>query len=764
MDIRIGFSVIFGVLIAALLFCSVKSFSSRKPTAKAVGLLDLALIPPLIGNLLIIATEVEAVALTGCYIYFIGMDLAILALMKYTEEYCKGIGKGQKTPLIMYLCLIVDIVQLALNPVFGHCFGIEVVEVHNKAYYRMIPYLGQMIHRALDYFMVFSIMVIFAMGAHRAAKIYRERYTVILTSLVIIAVWESFYVFSRTPIDRSMIGFGVFGILVYFFSMHYRPLRLLDRMLSDIAADMSEALYVYDSMGKCIWANGTGLRLIGISSEELHLVSEKLREKFGVREYTTKEWSENRVLGSGDSARYYMMENHSVNEDSKHLVGSYLIIRDNTEEKRRIKREIYNSTHDSLTQLYTKQYLYECIRKKLAKNDGTLYTAVFIDVKNFKVVNDIFSTAFGDKALQQIAGWIRGHMNEKCVYGRLVGDTFGLLMPSEQFEADKAELEKELVNFVVSDGSVEHRLLIQLGVYEVREPDINVSVMFDRAHLALSTITDNYKKHIAYYDKKLRDKVFWDQQITAELTEAIDTMQIRPYLQPIIDRSGRVVGAEALARWIHPEHGYMSPGMFIPVFEKNSLIIEVDRHIWRCACEILADWRDKHSDMFISINISPKDFYFIDIVAEMKGLVKEYDIEPKNLRIEITETVMISDVSDGFRMLAELRNEGFIVEMDDFGSGYSSLNMLKDMPVDVLKIDMKFLEESDNSEKAQTIIRNIIKLSDDLDIVSLTEGVETQQQYSQLSDVGCKLFQGYFFAKPMPQKEFEEFAFEKVEA
>ena len=283
--------------------------------------------------------------------------------------------------------------------------------------------------------------------------------------------------------------------------------------------------------------------------------------------------------------------------------------------------------------------------------------------------------------------------------------------------------------------------------------------MFDRAHLALSTITDDYKTHIAYYDKKLRDRVLWNQRISAELQEAITQKQIRPYLQPITDKSGKVVGAEALARWIHPEHGFMAPNMFIPVFEGNGMIVEVDRHMWRCACEILSRWKAEHGDLFISVNISPKDFYFTDVAAEIKQLAAEYGVEPSRLRIEITETVMMNDPEEKMKVLEELRSEGFIVEMDDFGSGYSSLNLLKDMPVDVLKIDMKFLSSGSDSGKAQTIIRNIIRLSDELGIDSLTEGVETEPQFESLSRMGCRLFQGYYFAKPMPAEEFETFAF-----
>ena len=757
MNIRIGFSVVFALLIAVLIWCAIKSFRSHKKIGMSVGQLNLSLIPPMIGNLMIIVSDARNVSIAGYYIYFLGMDLIMLTLGRFAWEYCRGIFKGRSQPIIMYILPALDAVQLLLNPFFGHAFDVELIEVQNAPYYRLLPFWGQNIHSIVDYAIFISVIFFFLIAAVRTAKIYRERFSVILIALMIIGLWQTFYIFSRTPVDRSMIGYGVFGILVYYLSIHYRPLRLLDKMLSNIAAGMTEALFVYGPLGRCIWANETGLRLLNLNNNDLEEVPSHLKALFGQRKFTNKDWSDNRVVGTGDNARYYYIENHFVSEDSKHLAGYYLIIRDNTEEQLKIQRDIYNSTHDGMTKLYTKQYLFERIKKKLNDEKDTGFTAIFMDVKNFKIVNDVFGSDFGDKSLKQIADWMRKTMNDDCLFGRLAGDTFGALMPTEQFSAMKDEFEKDLNCFIVSEGNIEHRLLIHLGVYEVTDRETDVSVMFDRAHLALSTITDNYKLHIAAYDNKLREKVLWDQKITANLAEAIKTRQIRPYLQPITDRSGRVVGAEALARWIHPQQGFMSPAMFIPLLEKNGLIVEVDKHIWRCACEILSDWKKQNKDLFISVNISPKDFYYIDVVSEIIGLAEEYGLEPEKLRIEITETVMMTDAAEKFRMMDKLRQKGFIVEMDDFGSGYSSLNLLKDMPVDVLKLDMKFLSGSNSAVRAKTIVRNIIRLSEELNIVSLTEGVETLQQYDQLSAMGCMLFQGYYFAKPMPREDFESF-------
>jgi EAL domain-containing protein (putative c-di-GMP-specific phosphodiesterase class I) len=249
--------------------------------------------------------------------------------------------------------------------------------------------------------------------------------------------------------------------------------------------------------------------------------------------------------------------------------------------------------------------------------------------------------------------------------------------------------------------------------------------------------------------------MLWNQEISAQLDAAIEQNQIVPYLQPIADRSGKIVGAEALARWIHPIHGFMSPADFIPLFEENGRIVDLDRHIWKSACKILSDLEERYPELFISVNVSPKDFYMTDVLAEIMSYVMEYDVDPKNLRIEVTETSMMRDTDDKMKVLEEFRKQGFIVEMDDFGSGYSSLNMLKDMPVDVLKIDMKFLGKSNDEQRANIIVKNVIRLSEDLGIVSLTEGVETVEQFNALHDLGCALFQGYNFSKPIPFKEFE---------
>lgn len=760
---RIAFSAIFTVLIAALIYCAVKAWHSHKPIGKAVAMLDISFIPPVVGNLIIIGSHYRMISIVGSYIYFIGMDLVMFALVRFTAHYCRDGIKLRKIPLIVDVLLAADVIQFALNPVFGQAFDLERIEFDGSPYYRLIPYMGQYFHRIVDYGIVALILLTYIIVIKKMPRIYTERYLIIVIAIVIVTVWESLYIFSRSPIDRSMIGFGVFGILVFYFSLYYRPLRLLDRMLSNVVSEMPEALYIFDLNANCLWANARGCELAGIEDEEYDQITEKLLALFGDPGTPEDVNSTQRVVGKGKEARYYSIRESQAFDDRGAPTGSYLRILDITEEQQKMKREMFDATHDGMTGLYTREYLYTRIAEMIDADPGTQYLIIYVDVKNFKVVNDIFGAEFGDYAICCISDWVRKGRSERCRYGRLVGDTFGICMPKDEF--DPEQMEEELSHFVVKNEKAEHRLLIHLGVYAIEhEPDkdvrtgFDISVMFDRAHISLAAIRDEFSTHIAYYDNAIRQKILLDQSIASELPDALETRQLCPYFQPIADVDGRIVGAEALARWIHPERGFMPPSDFIPLFEKNGQIVDLDKHMWRCSCEVLADWQKCGRDMFISVNISPKDFYFVDVVSEIKSLVKEYGIEPSKLRIEITETVMMNDVENRMQILDEFRKSGFVVEMDDFGSGYSSLNMLKDMPVDVLKIDMKFLGKADDMNRAKTIVRNIINLSKELGITALTEGVETKTQYAALAEMGCKLFQGYYFAKPMPIDDFNKFA------
>ena len=741
------------LLTAALCVCIIFARKSKKPIGRNVAALVCSLIPPMIGNMLIIITQRYAVVQIGSYMYFLGMDLIMFFMARFTLKYCNIKGNRYIRNYI-YAVLLIDAAQLLLNPVFHHAFSHEIIIFDGAPYYRLIPYFGQTFHRIAVYSVLLIFLIRYFVMTIRSPRVDAERYLVILAAMIITAAWQTFYIFSRTPIDRSMIGFGVFGLLIFYFALIYKPVRLMNRMMAGIVGEMPEGLYFFDTDGKCIWANEPGAAMAGIAAGEFTAAKEKLEARFGTLD-GGEQWSRRHVEGRGDGARYFKLEKRPVQDRGNQIAGAFLSIRDETDEQRAHARERYLATHDPLTGLFNREHLYEQIHKMIREQPEKRWLIIFHNIKNFKIVNDVYGNDFGDHVLRRMAVWISADMSVNTAFGRLGGDTFGVCMPAEEF--DEETTEKTLTGAVIRRGNFEYAPQIHLGVYEVTDPATDVSVMFDRARLALSTISDSYQKHVAWYDDKMREKVLWSQQLSGQLTDAIANRQIVPYLQPITDQDGKVLGAEALVRWIHPERGFLSPAVFVPVFEENGMIAEMDRCMWRSACEILSEWKETHPDLFLSVNISPKDFYFMDVAAEIRSLAEEYSLDPAVLRLEITETVMMSDEEDRLRVINELRGAGFLVEMDDFGSGYSSLNMLKDIPLDVLKIDMKFLSRSPEEAKTRRILKGIVSLAEDLGLVTVIEGVETEEQHRLLAEMGCRMFQGYYIAKPMDRAAFERF-------
>ena len=746
---RYVMAAIIALLVIALAVCAHFARKSRKTTAPRVAALIDALLLPVIGNLVIILSGNRTLSTLGCLIYFTGMNAVVYALLAFTFDYCRYPKPKTVIKRIVLGLLIFDAIQLLCNPFFHHAFDLTAVEVSGADYYKLIPYLGQSFHRVLCYGVFMASVAIFFWKMVTAPRLYFERYAVIFFSMISIGLWETFYIFSSSPIDRSMVGFGFFGLLVYYFAIYYRPVRLLDKMLAQVASQMFQGVFFFDAVGRCVWVNKVGRETFHIDRDNYEPAAAKLADMFG--ELRGEEWVRHDVIQVDGEKKYYLLEKHSIEDSRGKTAGAFLSIFDETERQKALEKDRYNATHDALTGLYSREYLYERTREAIDGSPDKTFMICFVDIADFKLVNDIFGREFGDYALRCTADSFRSSMRPGSLYGRLSGDTFGMCIPKELFDAEIAE--KALENFIVRQEDKEYHLIMHQGVYEASERDLDVSVMFDRAHMALDSIKDDFNSHLAYYDDAMRKEVLWNQRMAEELPAAIKKREICPYLQMIVDSEGHIVGAEALVRWLHPTEGFLAPYRFVPTLEKNGMIAQVDKYMWRCACEILSRWRD--NNLFISVNVSPKDFYFMDVVKELRSLVEEFGVDPARLRVEITETVVMTDEAKRISILKELRAAGFIVEMDDFGSGYSSLNMLKDMPVDVVKIDMAFLRKTEDDARALIILNSIMQMTSNLSLASITEGVETGEQYRRLKNMGCGMFQGYYFAKPMPVEAFE---------
>ena len=413
-------------------------------------------------------------------------------------------------------------------------------------------------------------------------------------------------------------------------------------------------------------------------------------------------------------------------------------------------------THDELTGLYNMKRFYEKVNEITNKYPDDKFAIMIFNISRFKIVNDMFGRKMGDAILKQISENCLAQCSDKRVYARVESDNFITLCPKSDLVIK--DLEKKR-NIKVTYNNITCTVHIRYGIYEVDyDSKVDVGTMCDRARMALDSIKNNGNCVAAVYNDNLRNKILKEHMYKEELTSAIENEDFKVYLQPQVRcEDGLVKGAEALVRWEHRKLGLIPPGDFIEFFEQNGLITELDMYVWEKVCQILKQWKEEGRDDYIAVNISMKDFYIIDLYKVFTNLIEKYGIDKNKLRLEITESAFTLDLEKNVNVIKKLQMFGFIVEMDDFGSGYSSLNALKDIPVNIIKMDMRFVSQTQDPARADTIIKMILAMAKELNMEVVAEGVETVEQAEKLKQYGCSYIQGYLYAKPMPTEEYPEF-------
>lgn len=424
------------------------------------------------------------------------------------------------------------------------------------------------------------------------------------------------------------------------------------------------------------------------------------------------------------------------------------------DEETRLKLTLqYRAEYDMVTGLYNKETFLQKAAALLAEEPEQRHFIARLDIDRFRVVNELFGQKEGDKVLRHIGRCIQRALQSGGVYGRMQNDVFcicarggrGRIM--ELCQALILEIKKYPLPFEIAPS---------IGIYQVDDLDASVDVMCDWAKLAMGSVKGSVIRHIAFFDEAMRSTQLAEQHILGEMQGALADGQFKLYLQPKYDiGSGHIIGAEALVRWDHPKRGLIPPAQFIPPFERTGFIIKLDEFIWEESCKLLSAWQGgEGTPLPISVNVSRMHLYSTDFADVLVRLLHRYGLEPRLLELELTESAYTENPQQLFATMAKLQGYGFTFLMDDFGSGYSSLNMLKDVPVDILKIDMAFLSGKENVERGRTILEATILMAQRLGLPVIAEGVETKEQAMFLFEAGCNWAQGYYYAKPMPVPEF----------
>ncbi|MGN0954160.1 putative bifunctional diguanylate cyclase/phosphodiesterase [Dialister sp.] len=410
---------------------------------------------------------------------------------------------------------------------------------------------------------------------------------------------------------------------------------------------------------------------------------------------------------------------------------------------------------DELTQLYGLSAFRQACSRRLAEEPSAVYQMICVDVSGLHHINEIFGEKAGDRLIRDIALFMTGLSGgERALFCRQEAASFVVMAPGEAMFSQ--QLFRNLPRFFDYYPLPGH-LKARIGVAETRPGEaVSAAALCDQARVAMDRGPSDRKISMTFFDDALKKKLKEEYDILEMVPRALRRQEFKLYLQNKVDmESGEVIGAEGLVRWMHPEKGMISPGLFIPLLEREEEVYQVDLYIWEEACRVLQQrMKAGRKARPISVNLARSDLYRPDLPGTLKALVHRYGISPSLLHLEVLERVYVHDAPSLLPVLLQLRQMGFIIEIDDFGTGESSLFMLAEMPVDVLKLDRSFVHEVEENIRCASVVQSIAAMARSLHLSLIVEGVETREQAEQLQNLGCRYVQGFYYSRPAPAEEF----------
>ncbi|BDE78613.1 sensor domain-containing phosphodiesterase [Clostridioides difficile] len=388
---------------------------------------------------------------------------------------------------------------------------------------------------------------------------------------------------------------------------------------------------------------------------------------------------------------------------------------------------------------------------------------VQLDVNKFKYINEMFGYSEGNKILIHISQVLNNNTNKYEICARMDNDHFILLIAcntEDELLNRLSKINKEICNLITTNSS-KYKIVMSSGIYKITKKDDikKIDLLIDRANIAAKSKKEKYEHSYSFFNEDTRNRLYKEKRLEDNMNKALEKGEFIVYYQPkySLGDVNEIEGAEALIRWNSPEFGFISPIDFIPLFEKNGFIVNIDMFVFEEVCKTLNKWINKgYTPVPISVNMSRVHLYRDNFIENITDLISKYNISPEFIELELTESVVFDNLNILIDIMKKIKEIGFLISMDDFGSGYSSLNLLKDLSFDILKLDRGFLIETTDTKRGKIIISKIVEMAKAIDIKVICEGVETYEQVEFLKEIGCDKVQGYLFAKPMVLDEFEK--------
>ena len=755
---KIVYILILCMLILIMSLCMKKSILKGGDYGRAMAVLFIMGIVTVASETITILSINKDISTLTQGIYYASIDFLLICVLKLMRRYTKNFEDIYAIKMVVYSCASIDLISMIVNTYFHHIFTMEKYVLGNGDIIYTTPTPSSIyfrVHLIFTYIIVFAIFFSLLSKVIVTSKYYRKKYSAVLVVFTLIVIINAICLYFDFIVDLSVVFYALMAIVLYYFSVYYVSRDVIKNILSIVANGFSSAVVCFGIDGDCIYKNRFGEKML-LTIDKGEIFDDIFLFVYG--DDNDKEERniniEKKISIDGKEA-HFNVEYNNLYDKNNEFICRYMVFDDRTDEINKFYKEKYIAEHDELTGLYNTKHFYDVVSRTLEENPYIKRYMICSNIKDFKIINDCYGITKGNEILINQANAIREVVSENTVYGRLAGDKFAACIPADEY--DEEGIKNVIKKMSCVDGTDDYIMHIYIGVYEIEDVYEMPSVMCDKANMAIEKMRGDYDSWIAYYDKELLEKNLYEKRVVGEFNNALTEEQFCIFLQPQVDVNGKLLGAEALVRWQHPKRGLIFPGGFIDILENTGLIYKLDRKVWELAAKQLAKWKKAgREDLHISINISTKDFFYMDIYKYLTELVEKYDIDKKKLKLEITETAIMSDTEKTLNIIDRLREYEFEIEIDDFGSGYSSLNTLKDINADIIKLDMGFLRETTNEKKSKAIINTVAELAKSLGMAMISEGVETKEQVDYLANIGCEMFQGYYFSKPIPVDEFEK--------
>lgn len=647
------------------------------------------------------------------------------------------------------LCFI-DSVLLLANARVNVIFDLEQAFTKTGFFYWGIKYTSKFgFHKLVCAILSFSSLALFISSIVKAPSYNKVKYVTILTSESLVLIAN--YVFNslNLPLNISLLMLVASSIFIANYVNKDFSAPVLIGPLSAITESINDVIFCYDSSENLIYANSAAKNVFKKSNDNLENFAKEFRQNF-----LKNRPSELSLKLDNGEERYYITEYKDFFISNSNI-GSYLRLQDKTKETLESRRKNYIATHDLLTGLFNRSGFFKKMQEALYQNTFKNPILICTNIKDFKLINTIYSEQVGDSVLQnqtEVMKRLPGH--KKSIIGRIADDKFAILMEKQDFDKDIFEEVFNEVSCIIEKTL--YNIQIVAGIYEIYDKKDTIQSIYDKAKISLDAIKDSDNQIFSFYNPSMMEKMLKEKDIVNDFEKSLNEKQFSIQLQPVMDKEGNVLGAESVVRWNNPKYEDLTPSSFLDVLERTSLIYKLDVYVWELVAKKLHEWKERgFSDRFISVNVSSKDKFFIDIIKTFSELIKKYDISPQNFKVEIRETAMLENPEKTIAIFSQLKKLGIKVYIDNFGTGFSSLNVLKDFIADGIKMDTSFLSESKVSGKNKIILQTMISMSSDLGMEFIAKGVESENQMLALSKMDCKLFQGFYFSKPLPVKTYE---------